>query len=771
MGYLWLNVRGRYLRQRLLAQAMHMAARRPTLLILAQAQSRAGPEDPPFHDYARHVVLPAQGKTGAGLEVYVRTGTTTRASLLWGAEDANALLMEVLTAWGRHHVLAAHAPQISIGVEPYVRWWAAVWREVTCLVDPTTVLVVTDTNSAARPADRGTPRPEDTGYRTFLRAFNLRDLVDLHPVPQDTYSCFQGAARSRIDTAACHSEAQFTIASYHYWASTLLSDHHVPLLLTVAFPVNRLDKPSPHTVSRTPEYHLGPVALSPADTADFHNSVLRRRAVDPQLAPNRWLKGPQRAIYDWAHATGRVRALRFRQYRLKTRPAERAPPSRAPQQPFPARSMLPTVGRFTMMAQSILGTSVTAGHALKRSLVALGEAQRQQSLRGVKRRALRRRQETLNLKRTPEHWREVQRRSRGPPRDVSENPLDSKALLNARETLSALYLSRLRLQGHSYRIRDDPDRWAHFQRYLGLLPQHTPPARGDYVQPRHLWEVQSGKARDPDLRLPEADVCIDIAWYRHLTEADQKTLCTVVRSPPVSRTVGRRGRVTLLLKNPDQPIQEANLRGITISSHVSKLEPTGEAMILLSYVRQLATQPGVYWLVLDSEAAVGALRTYQGGGHCGDGMHHLYATVLGGRRLCPESAINVVTTPSHWITDLNIRVDAATQEPPEVDLTWLLISFIPPVPYRDQCQLSLTALSDWLQDRASILAQAAYEARWGVNYMSGGGLPLDRFDHDQQRHITAHRMDNIPTMIVLAHRSSHRDTVLDATCLLCGAQP
>ena len=42
--------------------------------------------------------------------------------------------------------------------------------------------------------------------------------------------------------------------------------------------MNQLDKPSPHTVSRTPEYHLGPVALSPADTADFDNSVLCRRA-------------------------------------------------------------------------------------------------------------------------------------------------------------------------------------------------------------------------------------------------------------------------------------------------------------------------------------------------------------------------------------------------------------------------------------------------------------------------------------------------------------
>ena len=111
------------------------------------------------------------------------------------------------------------------------------------------------------------------------------------------------------------------------------------------------------------------------------------------------------------------------------------------------------------------------------------------------------------------------------------------------------------------------------QRYLEVLPQHAPPARLDHLQPRHLWEVQSGKACGPDLRLPEADVWW-ISWYRHLTEADQVTLCAVMRNPPVCRTVGMCGRVTLLLKNPDQPIQVVNLRGITISSHISKLEPT-----------------------------------------------------------------------------------------------------------------------------------------------------------------------------------------------------
>ena len=87
---------------------------------------------------------------------------------------------------------------------------------LTRMVDPTSILVVTNTNSAARPADRGTPHPHDTSCRTFLRAFNLRNLVDLHPVPPETYSCFQGAARSRIDTVACNHEATTAVASYHY---------------------------------------------------------------------------------------------------------------------------------------------------------------------------------------------------------------------------------------------------------------------------------------------------------------------------------------------------------------------------------------------------------------------------------------------------------------------------------------------------------------------------------------------------------------------------
>ena len=80
----------------------------------------------------------------------------------------------------------------------------------------------------------------------------------------------------------------------------------------------------------------------------------------------------------------------------------------------------------------------------------------------------------------------VQRRSRGPPRDFCKISLDCKALYNLRETLSALYVSHGRLKRHSYRIRDNPDEWVHFQRYLGLLPKHTPLARGAYVEPHHM---------------------------------------------------------------------------------------------------------------------------------------------------------------------------------------------------------------------------------------------------------------------------------------------
>ena len=69
---------------------------------------------------------------------------------------------------------------------------------------------------------------------------------------------------------------------------------------------------------------------------------------------------------------------------------------------------------------------------------------------------------------------------------------------------------------------------------------------------------------------------------------------------------------------------------------------------------------------------MGTLRTYQEGGKCGDGVYHLHARTLGAERLSPRAVINVVVTPSHWITSINNWVDAATRGEPQADLTRML---------------------------------------------------------------------------------------------------
>ena len=69
---------------------------------------------------------------------------------------------------------------------------------------------------------------------------------------------------------------------------------------------------------------------------------------------------------------------------------------------LPGAQYAPLHGAIHRGCPEHASNSVVVGHALKRSLVAFAEAQRQQSLREIKRRALWRSQETRNLRRTPE---------------------------------------------------------------------------------------------------------------------------------------------------------------------------------------------------------------------------------------------------------------------------------------------------------------------------------------------------------------------------------
>ena len=379
---------------------------------------------------------------------------------------------------------------------------------------------------------------------------------------------------------ACHSDSPLTVASDHYWPSTLFSDHHLPHLVVVTHPIAREEKPHPDATSRTAEHHLLQVALSPEEEAHYTQAVAARRPTHSQKPRN-----CGSAAYSGLCVTGHKVTIGSGSSPFGHTVSGSARWSGPRRLEHPYRNSRTPIGipgaRYAAPSADLPAARTRNGgapqgpEALKRAPVALGEAQKRQCLRDLQARGMQRlggRDATRNLCRTPEQWREVQRCT-SPPKHINEVPVANMLLLNPREILASLRQSRECLQGHSYRIQDDPMRWRVFQTCLHLLPKAPPRALGEYVQPRHLYQVQAGKACGPDLALPEADVCIDITRYRHLSDADQRALCLVMRDPHVCWHVGKRGRVTLLLKDPSRPVEEANIREITVSPHVPKLEP------------------------------------------------------------------------------------------------------------------------------------------------------------------------------------------------------
>ena len=154
----------------------------------------------------------------------------------------------------------------------------------------------------------------------------------------------------------------------------------------------------------------------------------------------------------------------------------------------------------------------------------------------------------------------------------------------------------------------------------------------------------------------------------------------------------------------------------------------GEAMALIEYVILPAAREGVYWIVGDSAAAVEALRKYQEGVMSGDGMREFYAQRLGSKQVTPLSAINIIVTPSHWITSVNVAVDRATGEVPTVDLTRALrrhYAYAPAEKHKDHYQIVPKVLLSWLRDRAAEGSNAHNEDRFQQAWKPGSGIRLD----------------------------------------------
>ena len=83
--------------------------------------------------------------------------------------------------------------------------------------------------------------------------------------------------------------------------------------------------------------------------------------------------------------------------------------------------------------------------------------------------------------------------------------------------------------------------------------------------------MASGKARGRDLTLDDGHVLIDITWYRSLSDADQRDICTTMQSPAVLCHLGKIGTLTSQVKNVNLPVPEENVRGITLGTHLSKV--------------------------------------------------------------------------------------------------------------------------------------------------------------------------------------------------------
>ena len=135
---------------------------------------------------------------------------------------------------------------------------------------------------------------------------------------------------------------------------------------------------------------------------------------------------------------------------------------------------------------------------------------------------------------------------------------------------------------------------------------------------------------------------------------------------------------------------------------------------------------------------MGALRKYQEGVKSGDGMREFYAQRLESEMLQPTLAINIVVTPSHWITSVNIRLDRATVDQPTIDLSRALrkaFAFARSGKYLDHYQMLPRVLLGWLRSRASQESEAFNQGKYGEAWKTGNGLRMDWFVAHHQRHI------------------------------------
>mmetsp|Transcript_33558 Transcript_33558/g.60169 ORF Transcript_33558/g.60169 Transcript_33558/m.60169 type:complete len:403 (+) Transcript_33558:325-1533(+) len=345
------NWNRRMLRQWILARLLQEAPRPPDLIVGVESNVSKYDPTPPGKQYERVAFAPASTCKNRGVEIFLHRNSPWRVETQHQAPEGDALLAKVYTTKTHWHLLVVHAPQLrKVQRLGYIMYWLRLWEKVRQKADMRRLIIVGDMNSAYRPGDRAIPRSCDVMYRYFCSLVGLNDLSDLVDLPPGETSCTLKSG-SRIDTAAVSVDSKITVSDAVYWNSTLLSDHHKPLLMRAQVPNIPLRKHLPTCHNRLPEHHLPPVRLTTQQQADYAEAVARRTTVDPLKEPIQWIRQLQLAMYEWAKEHGYVVTRSYEQAEPDERPYSETREEVGGEPMQHSEEMLPTVERaFELLA-------------------------------------------------------------------------------------------------------------------------------------------------------------------------------------------------------------------------------------------------------------------------------------------------------------------------------------------------------------------------------------------------------------------------------------
>ena len=200
-------------------------------------------------------------------------------------------------------------------------------------------------NSAFNVQDRRKQRPTNTIYWRVCATLGLKDLRQWVKVPDDTWSCIMGGG-SHIDTLATTEESSIRVSDARYWSSTLMSDHHYPLLVRYQVPGVRVAKPESECVPQLTEWHMLLVQLTVSQGFQYAFAVWSGDQGDPVADSRGYIECLQMAMYKWAEETANLKIRKFDGAGLEARPEEETKDEIGGTPMQHSREMLPPVAKL-----------------------------------------------------------------------------------------------------------------------------------------------------------------------------------------------------------------------------------------------------------------------------------------------------------------------------------------------------------------------------------------------------------------------------------------